>query len=72
MGLLIGCLFLRNLMNEYLEQTLLNAINSTRSNDKPLENDHQHIVDEDDDVWYMVGWVNGIYSRWTVNKIGGE
>ena len=55
-------------MNEYLEQTLLNAINSMRSTQKPEENDHQRIVDEDDQVWYMEGWVNGFHSRWTVKK----
>jgi hypothetical protein len=54
-------------MNEYLEQTLFNVINSMRS-PKPEENDLQHIVDEDDEVWYMEGWVNRIYSRWTINK----
>jgi hypothetical protein len=55
-------------MNEYLEQTLLNVINSIRSSEKPEENDHQRIVDEDEDVWYMEGWVNGIHSRWTIDK----
>lgn len=55
-------------MNEYLEQAILNAINTMRSSEKPEENNHQWIVDEDDQVWYMEGLVNGIHSRWTVNK----
>lgn len=56
-------------MNEYLEQALLISINSqVKHNDRPLENDSQWIIDEDDQVYYMEGRVNGISMRWTVNK----
>lgn len=37
-------------MNEYLEQTLLIAINSQLKGERLEENDHQRIVDEDDEV----------------------
>lgn len=57
-------------MNEYLEQALLNCIRSNKlmNTKRPLENDSQWIVDEDDQVFYMEGWVNGVSNRWTVNK----
>jgi phage major head subunit gpT-like protein len=61
-------------MNEYLEQSILNCINSFRIplkyTERPLQNHAQWIVDEDDQVYYMEGYVNGIHSRWTINKAG--
>lgn len=54
-------------MNEYLEQAILNAINS-QTNERPIENESQWIADEDERFYYMQGYVNGIHTRWTVNK----
>jgi hypothetical protein len=54
-------------MNEYLEQAILNAIN-TQIRGIVVKNDSQWVIDEDEQVYYMEGNVNGIRSRWTVNK----
>lgn len=55
-------------MNEYLGQTILNAINCINSGKRPEENEYQKVVDEDDQVWYVEACLNGVYSRWTVDK----
>lgn len=55
-------------MNEYLEQAFLNCINSSRRSGKPQENSCQWIVDEDDSCFYMEGNVNGIKTKWTIEK----